>query len=231
MNKAIHTPRPYLPALPWDRIDTVMLDMDGTLLDKYFDDYFWEKYVPRVYAVKHGLSDAKAEEQLLAKYRSVESTLQWTDLYYWTERLGLDMISLKREINELINVHDHVFDFFTFVKARKKRLCLITNAHPKTLDIKLEKTGIGSYFDSIICADEVGYAKEQVEFWHGLEKLLDFDTTTTMFADDTEKVLHAAGQYGLQYLVHVAKASSRLDTVYSAVYPSILHFKELIVAR
>ncbi len=28
-------------------IKYVLLDMDGTLLDKYFDDYFWEHLVPR----------------------------------------------------------------------------------------------------------------------------------------------------------------------------------------
>ena len=26
----------------WPTIKTVLLDMDGTLLDKHFDDYFWE---------------------------------------------------------------------------------------------------------------------------------------------------------------------------------------------
>ena len=35
---------------PWDDITWVLLDMDGTLLDKHFDDYFWETLVPEEYA-------------------------------------------------------------------------------------------------------------------------------------------------------------------------------------
>lgn len=225
MNKAI-SPTIH-PQINWDEIDTVLLDMDGTLLDKYFDDYFWEKYVPEMYADKHKLSTEDAETKLLEKYRSVESTLQWTDLNYWTTRLGLDVAALKKEIDHLINVHDHVFDFLTFVASRKIRLCLITNAHPKTLEIKLAKTHIDPFFDDIICADEIGAAKEQIEFWHGLEKALDFDRNRSLFADDTEKCLFAARMYGIECLLHIAKPSSKLEVHYSTEFPSIADFGEL----
>ncbi len=227
MNKAIRST--IQPQINWENIDTVLLDMDGTLLDKYFDDFFWEKYVPQVYASKHELSADDAEHQLLEKYRSVESTLQWTDLNYWTSRLGLDIATLKREIDHLINVHDHVFDFLGYITSRDIKLCLITNAHPKTLEIKLAKTHIDPFFDDIICADEIGAAKEQIEFWHGLEKILDFDKSRSLFADDTEKCLTAAGTFGIEYLLHVAKPSSRLDVCYSPEFPSIAHFGELIL--
>ena len=33
----------------WRAIDTVLLDMDGTLLDLRFDNYFWLELVPRKY--------------------------------------------------------------------------------------------------------------------------------------------------------------------------------------
>ena len=201
--------------------------MDGTLLDKYFDDYFWEKYVPQVYGRKHGLSPEEAEEALLAKYRSVESTLQWTDLNYWTNRLGLDMFALKQEVEHLIGVHDHVVEFLQHIRSTPKKLCLITNAHPKTLEIKLAKTGIAHFFEVMICADEIGFAKEQVEFWHGLEKVLAYDKRRALFADDTEKVLKAAHQYGIGHLLHIAKPSSQLPTRHSVDFPSVAHFGEI----
>ena len=34
----------------WRDIDTVFLDMDGTLLDLHFDIHFWQTHVPRRYA-------------------------------------------------------------------------------------------------------------------------------------------------------------------------------------
>jgi putative hydrolase of the HAD superfamily len=36
-----------LPSLDWDRIDDVLLDMDGTLLDRHFDNFFFEEELPR----------------------------------------------------------------------------------------------------------------------------------------------------------------------------------------
>ena len=40
----------------WENIETVLLDMDGTLLDLHFDNHFWLQHVPVCYAEKHGLS-------------------------------------------------------------------------------------------------------------------------------------------------------------------------------
>ena len=34
----------------WPQIDTVFLDMDGTLLDLHFDNHFWREHMPRRYA-------------------------------------------------------------------------------------------------------------------------------------------------------------------------------------
>ena len=47
--------------LPWEKIDTVLLDMDGTLLDLHFDNHFWLDYLPQCYAEKNGLSHAAAD--------------------------------------------------------------------------------------------------------------------------------------------------------------------------
>ena len=32
--------------LNWDGIDDVLLDMDGTLLDRHFDNFFFEEELP-----------------------------------------------------------------------------------------------------------------------------------------------------------------------------------------
>ncbi|NLD01354.1 MAG: haloacid dehalogenase, partial [Gammaproteobacteria bacterium] len=50
--------------LPWAHIDTVLLDMDGTLLDLHFDNFFWLKYLPQCYAEKNNLSLAQADAYL-----------------------------------------------------------------------------------------------------------------------------------------------------------------------
>lgn len=217
------------PSFSWSQIDTILLDMDGTLLDKYFDDHFWEEYVPKIFAETHGLSEQDARKELLKQYQSVESTLQWCDLDYWSERLGLDIPELKCKVDHLIQVHPYVIDFLDYAKGINKTVHLVTNAHSKTLDIKLRKTALGSHFDRIVCAEEIGYAKEQPEFWGKLETHLGFDKNRTLLADDTAKVLHSANQYGMGFLIFVARPSSRIPVKHSQDYPSITYFNELIL--
>jgi len=216
------------PAFTWDEIDCVLLDMDGTLLDKYFDDYFWEHYVPKIYARINGLSPDEARQRLLSRYRTVEATLQWTDLDYWSEQLGLDIPELKCRIEHLIQIHPHVIDFLSFLDKKGKQIHLVTNAHSKTLAIKLRKTRIGAYFTGIICSEVVGEAKEQPLFWKKLEGVIGFDKRRTLLADDTVPVLAAAREYGIAYLVHIARPSSRKPVSYSNDFPSIAYFNELI---
>ena len=89
-------------AVDWNQIDDVLLDMDGTLLDRHFDNFFFEEELPRRYAVKHGLTFEEARVQLMAMYRSVEGELAWTDLHYWTKRVGIDVVAMHRELDHMI---------------------------------------------------------------------------------------------------------------------------------
>lgn len=216
------------PDFSWADIDTVLLDMDGTLLDKYFDDHFWEEYIPKIYATANNLEPDEARKILLSKYQRVENTLQWTDLDYWSEQLGLDIPELKVKVDHLIQVHPYVIDFLRFLKECNKEVHLVTNAHSKTLAIKMRKTTIGPWFSRIICAEEVGEAKENPIFWTQLQKMLNFDKNRTLLADDTAKVLASAKTYGLKELIYVARPSSRLPVNYSQEFSSIVYFKELI---
>ena len=225
------TPAKILPALRWSAIDTVLLDMDGTLLDRHFDDYFWEQYLPEHYSLEHDLTVAEAKDELLRRYQQVENTLDWTDLDYWSAQLGLDIPELKLRINHLIAIHPYVVDFLRFCRQAGKQVYLVTNAHPKTLAIKLDRTEIGHLFHRIVCAEEVGLAKEDERFWQRLEQMLDFDRARTLLADDTEKVLRAAERYGLGVLIYVARSSSRKPASFSRRYPSIEYFNELIPAE
>ena len=224
----MNTQQKIRPDLSWNDIDTVLLDMDGTLLDKHFDDYFWEQYVPEHYSLLHELSIDQAKAELLNRYRQVENTLDWTDLDYWSHELGLDIPDLKIRINHLIVVHPFVMDFLKFCRGAGKKVFLVTNAHSKTLAIKLRKTAIGPLFDRIICAEEVGRAKEEPRFWEQLEPMLGYVKQHTLLADDTEKVLCSAERYGMGHLIFVARPSSRQPVQYSKKFPSIEYFSELV---
>jgi putative hydrolase of the HAD superfamily len=108
------------PVIPWNQVDVVLLDMDGTLLDKHFDDYFWEQYVPEHYSLLHDIPVEEAKRQLIARYRQVRETLDWADLHFWSRELGLDLPELKLRINHLIGIHPYVVEFLEYcLKLRK----------------------------------------------------------------------------------------------------------------
>jgi len=93
----------------------------------------------------------------------------------------------------------------------------------------MRKTEIGSYFDRIVCSQDIGLPKEDPEFWARLESLLGFDKQRTLLADDNENVLQAAQTYDMEVLIFVARPSSRAKILYSKKFPSIVYFKELII--
>ncbi len=215
----------------WHEIDTVFLDLDGTLLDRYFDDYFWNEYVPMVFAEKNSLDQATAQKQLLATYKSVENTLLWTDLDHWSEKLNLNIPMLKKDVSHLIAIHPGVNDFLDHLTTLGKQIFLVTNAHPKTLDVKLDKVALKGYFQAVFSSNDVGAPKEKQRFWSNLETLLPFAKETTFFADDTEKVLFSARKFGIHHLCHIARPSSRLAPEFSDNFPSITDFSQLTPGR
>jgi putative hydrolase of the HAD superfamily len=215
----------------WRGIDDVLLDMDGTLLDKHFDDYFWETLVPETYAQSRGLDLQQAKLELLQRYKNREGTLEWTDLDFWSEELALDIPALKIQVDHLIAVHPYVLEFLAYCQKAKKNIYLVTNAHGKTLDIKMAKTALRGHFDKIVCSQQVGVAKEDPVFWARLGEHITYDPRKTLLADDTEKVLRSAEQAGIKHLLYVAKPSSKSPYCCSERFPSITYFKELIPDR
>lgn len=209
-------------------IDWILLDMDGTLLDKYFDDYFWEHLVPEKYSEKHGVTFGKAKEILLALYKSHEGTLNWTDIDFWSNELHLDIPALKEQIKHMIEVHPHVEDFLKAMKKDKKKVFMLTNAHYKVLDIKLKKTEIGRYFDRCVTSYDMGFPKEMIEFWEKVETMLKFDKERTLFIDDTAEVLRTAKTFGIKYLLLKTGASSKKKDTATHEFPVLKDYRELL---
>jgi len=214
--------------IDWHTIDTILLDMDGTLLDRHFDDHFWLDHVPATYAKKHKLPLPETRQMLHALFRSQERTLNWTNLDYWSDRLGLDIPLLKREVDHLIAIHPHVAEFLTFLRQHGKQIHLVTNAHSKTLELKMHKTKLGAYFDRIVSAHDLGLPKEDVRFWPALQRVIPYDPSRTMLGEDSETNLGTADSFGIRYLIYVSRYSSTVPPVPSPHYCSIHYFNELI---
>ena len=213
---------------PWDKVTWVLLDMDGTLLDKHYDDYFWETLVPEEFARQQGLNLAAAKKEVYARYQREEGTLNWTDIDFWSRELNLDIPALKESIRHLIEVHPDTEDFLQFLRKVKKRVALVTNAHWKTLDLKMDHVGLLGFFDEVISSFDLGAPKEELSFWEILKKRLHFDPRQTLLVDDNADVLTTARNYGIHFLLFKAKSSSQLPPNPHPDFVTIESFHELM---
>jgi HAD superfamily hydrolase (TIGR01509 family) len=215
--------------IDWKKIDTVLLDMDGTLLDLNFDNHFWKEFVPLKFAEKQSLSIEAAKRQLEPRFKSMEGKLEWYCLDYWSDILELDIAGLKTEISGLISVLPHVTEFLERAHQSPKKVYLVTNAHRGSLGLKMEKTCLHEFFDEIISSHDLGFPKEHADFWRLLQQRVPFEKQTALLIDDSLAVLNSARQFGIAHLIAVSRPDSRLPKKEIAGYPAIEDFRELMV--
>jgi len=220
------------PMIDWNAIDTVLLDMDGTLLDLRFDNHFWLHHLPRRYAEIHGHDADEARARLIARFEAEKGTLNWYCLEYWARELQVDIVALKHEVDHLIAERPFVREFLTGLKARGMRVILITNAHRDSLNLKMARADLTPWFDRTLSAHDFGHPKETQAFWHALHALEGFNPARTLFIDDTPSVLEAAHHYGIAHLLTLLQpdSGSPMRAREDLHYPGIHHFDELLPA-
>lgn len=211
----------------WEQIDTVLLDMDGTLLDLHFDNYFWLQHLPRRYVDTHGVSMEAAQEKLHGMFETYRGKLEWYCLEHWSEALDLDIRALKEEVQERIAMRPYAIEFLQRLRALNKKLVLITNAHPQSLSLKLDITSIDQWLDVVISSHQYRQPKEQQAFWHCLQEQEQFDPERTLFIDDTVSILESAATYGIKHLLCIHQPDSQQERRIDA-YPAIDHFDEIM---
>jgi len=192
-----------------DDCDTLMLDMDGTLLDLAYDNYMWMEHIPAEYARKNEISADAARDHLYATFKRLEGKLDWYCLDHWSDALELDVVALHREKSGRIGFLPGAKQFLENVSEHHVRVLLVTNSHQHTLDIKAEVTDIVDYFDGVYTSHELGHAKEDQPFWHALQKAENFDPCKTVFVDDNVAVLQSARDFGVEMLLHITRPDTR----------------------
>lgn len=194
--------------IDWRAIDTVLLDMDGTLLDLHFDSHFWLEHLPRRYVELHRLDEA-SQAAIRSRIIAEQGTLNWYSLAYWSRELGVDIVALKREVQHLIGLRSDALDFLTWLKRAHPRVVLATNADRESLALKLPLTGLEDFLDAIVSSADVGVPKEAQEFWFALQEIEPFDPERTLFIDDNAAVLESAREFGIRHLLGIKQPDSR----------------------
>lgn len=217
-----------MPSLPWRDIDTVLLDMDGTLLDLHFDNHFWLEHLPKRYAEVHGVSLAMAQMELIPLFEKNAGTLNWYCTDFWSTELKLSVKDLKIEIAHLIALRPDAATFLAAIKQAGKRVIMITNAHRDSLSLKMERLELAPYFERLISSHDYGYPKENPQFWDALQADIQFDRARSLFIDDTLPILRSAGRYGIGHLLAVREPDSRKGPKDTEEFEAVEDYRSLI---
>jgi HAD superfamily hydrolase (TIGR01509 family) len=214
--------------LNWSKISTVLLDMDGTILDLHFDNHFWLHHLPLRYSENAKISLEQAKENLANHYEKVAGTIDWYCLDYWAEQTKLPIQALKREVQHLISLRSDAQDFMLALRESGREIIMVTNAHPDSLLLKIERTQLDKYFDVLYSTHEFGVTKESQLLWDRLQKKQGFILENTLFVDDSINILESAERYGIEHLLAVENPDSQKAPRIINSYPSTSDFRTLI---
>lgn len=215
----------------WSSLETVFLDMDGTLLDLHFDNHFWLEHLPRRYGEQNNLPHEEARKQLIGMIMAQKGTLNWYCTDYWSERLALDVSGLKAEIGDRIGYRPHVKSFLQALKHTGLQSVIVTNCHPDPLALKLRRTGLDSLVDNIVSSHQLGKPKEDAAFWSDLQILAPYRAATTLMVDDSFPVLDSARAAGIsQCLGILAPDSQQPAREAHPLIPCVHHFDEILTS-
>lgn len=214
--------------LPWPDIDTVLLDMDGTLLDLHFDNHFWLEHLPQRYAELHNVSRQQADDELLPLFHAHAGQLNWYCTDFWSRELNLSVRDLKREVAHLIALRPDADTFLAAIRAAGKRVVLITNAHRDSLSLKLERIELAPYFDRLISSHDYGFPKENQQFWHALQADFGFDPARSLFIDDSLPILRSARDFGIRHLLAVRQPDSQRPHKDSEEFAAVEDYRALL---
>jgi len=215
-------------AVNWSVIDTVLLDMDGTLLDLRFDNWFWQELIPSRYAAANGLKVAEAQVLLAPRFVAVRGTLQWYCIEHWTRELNLDIGGIKREALAQVSFLPGAQEFLTRLERSGKRRVLVTNAHPRTLAIKNERVALTRYFDACYSTHPFAAPKESPGFWPKLCAEEKFRPERTLIVDDSLNVLEAAREFGIAWLRAVRVPDSGLPPQHTGEFAAVDRVADLM---
>lgn len=211
--------------IDWHAVDTILLDMDGTLIDLQFEWVLWHELLPRRFAAANGLSFKTASEQL---FDDPPSGLELYSIPNWSSITGLDVVELHRVLIPLLRYLPNVEKFLETLRHQRFRTVIVTNAHSSSFILKNEVLDLSERVDAWHSSEHIGLPKEDPEFWIRLAKIEPFDPARTLFIDDTQKVLDSAKTAGIAQLLTVAQPDMTRPIRTHLAYPAIQDFRTLL---
>ena len=175
-------------------VQVVSFDMDGTLIESEYTDWVWHHGIPDLYSDKTGLPFEEAKGLVVEEYKKIgEAAIEWYDIKYWFRLFGLGegWKTLMERYTDRIRVYPDVYPALSHLKDRF-RLILSSNAGREFIDVEMEATGLGRYFDRIFSAtSDFGQVKKTAGFYQRICEALGVHP---------EEIIHVGDHYEFDYL-------------------------------
>ena len=173
----------------------ISFDMDGTLIDPVFTDFVWGQGIPALYAEKVGLPFEAAKALVEKEYQKVgEGAIEWYDIQYWFRffQLKESWKALMKEFVDKIHVYPDVNHLLERLRNRFP-LILTTNAGREFIEVEMEVTGLGRYFERIFSAtSDFALVKKTIDFYQRICQILGVTP---------HEIVHVGDHYEFDYLV------------------------------
>lgn len=192
-----------------NQCETLMLDMDGTILDLSYDSHIWLKIIPEKLAEKRDIPISAAVSLMNEHVIRMKNTLEWYCIDNWSKLLDIDVLEIHRAEKGRIRYLPGAKSFLQEISNSSIRIILVSNSHRDTLNLKLNETDFGDYFEAIYISHDLVYPKENPLFWKELMKKESFKRNKTVFVDDNQSVLESASIFGIKSLIQILNPDSQ----------------------
>ena len=131
-------------------IKILSLDMQGTLTDSAFSDYFWIELLPQKYSEKFNCSIESAKQIISDKFSKMgKYNIKYYDDMYWAKWLGFETINELNTMDIIPKVNNEMYDFINTIKLPKIIISTTTE-----LFIRYElKEKITDFYKTYSCID------------------------------------------------------------------------------
>jgi 2-haloacid dehalogenase len=151
-------------------------------------------------------------------------------LDYSLEALKIEDVGLRDELMTLylkLDAYADVAEALKALKAKSKRMAILSNGSPSMLDSAVRTAGLEKSFDMVLSVEDVGiYKPSRRVYRHAMQKLQIQDAPSICFVSANSWDAQAAAQFGFQ-AVRLARSGGQDDRIPGKVAARIESLSEL----
>ena len=158
--------------------------------------------------------DAKAE--VVSMGRVLEGTLPWYELSHWEQFFNIDLIKPALEHTSLINFLPGAEKTLEILSKKDINVILLTNCDSRLLNVKSDSVPFLQYVDVCQSSTELGFIKEEKDYWDLVFKKFKIDPAASIFLDDNKSIVRMAKKCGIESAYHVLEPTSDKSVIYES---------------